>query len=74
VDVTTFDSISTSDTKFDTSLKAKLANISSDAGPAPLVRVKRAEIDPVELNVRSAQIAFLSADLPDTLVLTRISS
>jgi len=74
VDVTTFDSISTSDTRFEILLKAKLAKISSDAGPAPLIRVRRAGIDPVELNVRAAQIAFLSADLPDTLVLTRIGS
>ncbi|SHJ55693.1 putative baseplate assembly protein [Bradyrhizobium lablabi] len=74
VDVTTFDSISTSDTKFDDSLKAKLAAISSDAGPAPLIKVKGASIDPVELTVRSAQIAFLSADLPDTLILTRIAT
>jgi predicted phage baseplate assembly protein len=74
LDVTTFDSLSTSDTKFDDSLKAKLAAISSDAGPASLIKVKGARVDPVELNVRSAQVAFLSADLPDTLILTRIDS
>jgi predicted phage baseplate assembly protein len=70
VDVTTFDSISTSNAKFESSLKAKLAAISSDAGPVPLIKVRRATIDPVELRVQPAQIAFLSADLLDTLVLT----
>jgi predicted phage baseplate assembly protein len=74
VDVTTFDSISTSNTKFESSLKAKLAAISSDAGPASLIRVRRATIDPVELRVQPAQIAFLSADLLDTLVLTGVDS
>lgn len=74
VDVTTFDSISRSDTEFDSSLKAKLAAIGADAGPAPLIEVNKARVDPVELKVRPAQVAFLSGDLADTLILTRIGS
>jgi predicted phage baseplate assembly protein len=74
VDVTTFDSIRRSDTEFESSLKAKLADIASDSTPAPLIKVLPTSIDPNELDVRPAQVAFLSAELPDTLILTRAGS
>jgi predicted phage baseplate assembly protein len=74
VDVTTFDSIRRSDTQFESLLKAKLADIASDSTPAPLIKVLPTSMDPNELDVRPAQVAFLSAELPDTLILTRAGS
>jgi predicted phage baseplate assembly protein len=74
VEVTTFDEISASDTDLDSRLKARLAEIGSGAVPASTIEVLSARIDPATMKPLPAQLAFLSADLPDALMLMETAS
>jgi hypothetical protein len=74
VDVTTFDKIATSDTDFDTRLKAKLAALGSGPPLASTIDVLPERIDPSTMKPLPAQLAFLNADLSDTLILTETAS
>jgi predicted phage baseplate assembly protein len=70
VDVTTLDAISQSDASTPDALRAKLAAITNASGPKQLVVVSPARFDAASGTARPAQLAFLSAEVPDTLILT----
>jgi hypothetical protein len=74
VEVTTFDEIKASDTDLDSLLKAKVAEIGSPSVPASFIDVLPARIDPATMKPLPAQLAFLNADLPETLMLTETAS
>jgi copper chaperone CopZ len=74
VDVTALDSISETDTATSDALKAKIGQIAGAGSPKQQIQVNSAELDPVTNSLRPAQLAFLSPDLPDTLILTEAQS
>jgi predicted phage baseplate assembly protein len=71
-DVTTFDSISETDIATADTLQAKLAAITAAATPKQTIEVRSAGFDTASKSLQPAQLAFLSPDLPDTLILTEI--
>jgi hypothetical protein len=71
VSVTTFDSIAGSDTDLDSRLKQKLASLGTSL-PASSIEVQPVRIHPVTLAPLPAQLAFMSGDLPDTLMLSEL--
>jgi predicted phage baseplate assembly protein len=83
VDIDLLDGISETDALEPESLAAKLEQLaasSSSMGSRPKQRLVAhlARIDPTmpdpEARIRPAQIAYLNADLPDTLILTEVTS
>lgn len=74
VDVTALDTIGASTTDLDSRLKKKLAEVASGTQPASTIQVLPARIDRMTMRPRQAQLAFLSADLSDTLLLTEVST
>jgi hypothetical protein len=74
VDVTALETISASDAGLDSRLKQKLAGIGAGAPPASFIEVASTWIDPAAMRPVPAQLAFLSAELPDTLILTELVS
>ena len=70
VDVTALDSISETDTATPDALKAKIDQIAGAGSPNQQIPVRSAGLDPATNSLRPAQLAFLSPDLPDTLILT----
>ncbi|MBH5369768.1 putative baseplate assembly protein [Bradyrhizobium glycinis] len=69
VNVSMFDSMCASDANLDSSLRQKLASL----GIAPVassIEVRSVRIDPETLQPLPAQLAFLSAELSDTLILS----
>jgi hypothetical protein len=70
VDVTALDSISETDTATPDALKAKIDQIAGAGSPNQQIPVRSASLDPATNSLRPAQLAFLSPDLPDTLILT----
>jgi predicted phage baseplate assembly protein len=72
VNVQVFDSISQSDTDSATALQAKLNEIATAQTPKPIVVVPPAQLDSSG-TLQPAGLAFLSSDLPDTLILTEIT-
>jgi hypothetical protein len=68
-----FDSISESDTVSVDALHAKLAEISSSKAPKLKIDVPSASLDTATGKLLPAGVAFLSPDLPDTIILTEIS-
>jgi hypothetical protein len=73
-DVTNFDSIAETDAASPDQLSAKLAAIAAASAPLQSVRVRPEGFDPSTNTLQPAQIAFLSPDVPDTLILTEIPS
>ncbi|SFH98593.1 hypothetical protein [Bradyrhizobium sp. cf659] len=72
VNVVTFDSVSASDVDLDSSLRRKLASLG--VGPPPSsIEVRPVRIDPVTLKPLPAQLAFLSAELSVTLMLSEVA-
>jgi predicted phage baseplate assembly protein len=71
VSVTTFDSIAGSDTDLDSRLKQKLASLGTSL-PASSIEVQPVRIHPVTLAPLPAQLAFMSGNLPDTLMLSEL--
>jgi predicted phage baseplate assembly protein len=74
VEVTALDSVSETDTATSDALKAKIDQIASAGSPKQKIQVRSADLDPVTNSLRPAQLAFLSPDLPDTLILTEADS
>jgi predicted phage baseplate assembly protein len=74
VHVTALESISASDAGLDSRLKQKLAGIGAGAPPASSIAIASTRIDPATMRPVPAQLAFLSAELPDTLILTELVS
>lgn len=73
VNVQILDSISESDTHPPEVLKAKLTEIVTARAPKTIIFVPPARLDPTTGTILPAGLAFLSPDLPDTLILTEIS-
>ena len=73
VNVQVLDSISESDTQSPDALNAKLTEIVTARAPRTIVLVPPAELDPASGTIQPAGLAFLSPDLPDTLILTEIT-
>jgi predicted phage baseplate assembly protein len=74
VDVTAFDSISESDVASADALSAKLAAIASASAPKQNIPVRSEGFNQSTNSLEPAQLAFLSPDVPDTLILTEIPS
>jgi hypothetical protein len=74
VEVTTFDEIKASDTDLDSRLKDKLTEIGSGNVSATTIEVLSARINAATMKPLPAQLAFLNADLPETLILTEAAS
>ena len=72
--VTSFDSITQSDTKTAAVLNAKLDAIRRGGTVTPRIDVRPAGLDPTTMLPYPAQVAFLSSDVPDTLLLMEIGS
>ena len=72
VKVTTLDSISESDTEDAGKLATKLAQLATRP-PMEQITVRCARADEREV-LQPAQVAYLSTDLPDTLILTEVGS
>ncbi|WP_187436178.1 putative baseplate assembly protein [Bradyrhizobium hipponense] len=71
VNVNMFDSLCGSDVDLDSSLRQKLASL--EAAPvASSIEVQPVRIDPATLRPLPAQLAFLSAELSDTLILSEV--
>jgi hypothetical protein len=68
--VQVFDSISQSDTASAVALQSKLNELATAQAPKSSVVVPSAQLDPSTGVIQPAGLAFLSADLPDTLILT----
>ena len=71
VNIIMFDSMCASDVDLDSSLRQKLASLGVGP-PASSIEVRQVRIDPVTLKPLPAQLAFLSAELPDTLILSEV--
>jgi predicted phage baseplate assembly protein len=69
--VTAFDSISASDCDLDSRLRERLASLGTGP-PAASVEVRPMRIDPMTMTPLPAQLAFLAAELPDTLMLSEV--
>jgi hypothetical protein len=74
VNVQVLDSISESDTESPEVLQAKLTEIVTASSPRTVIYVPPARLDPATGTIQPAGLAFLSPDLPDTLILTEITS
>lgn len=74
VDVTSFASISETDSTSPAKLNAKLAAIRDAKAASEMVTVRAARFDQASNSLKPAQLAFLSPDVPDTLILTEIPS
>ena len=72
VKVQVLDSISKSDTESHDVLKAKLNKIADARAPRTIIVVPPARVDRTG-TIQPAGLAFLSPDLPDTLILTEIT-
>ncbi len=70
VTVVVFDSISQSDTASAAALQAKLNELASAQSPKASIQVPPAQLDLSTGVIQPAGLAFLSADIPDTLILT----
>jgi hypothetical protein len=70
VTVQVFDSISQSDTASAAALQAKLDELVTAQAPKSNIVVPPAQLDPSTGVIQPAGLAFLSADLPETLILT----
>ncbi len=70
VTVQVFDSISQSDTASAAALQAKLNELATAQAPKSNIVVPSAHLDPSTGLIQPAGLAFLSANLPDTLILT----
>jgi predicted phage baseplate assembly protein len=73
VKVLVLDSISESDIESPDTLKAKLTAIVDAQAPKQIIVVPPARLDPTTSTTHPASVAFLSPDLPDTLILTEIT-
>ncbi len=73
VDVTSLDGISESDSSDTDKLKAKLAQITSASQPKSTIPVRLAILDPNQKILLPAQLAFLTPNIPDALILTEIT-
>ena len=74
VEVTAFDSISETDVASPDALSAKLAAIADANAPKQNIAVRSEGFNPSTNSLGPAQLAFLSPDVPDTLILTEIPS
>jgi hypothetical protein len=70
VTVQVFDSISQSDTASAAALQAKLNELATAQAPKASILVPSAQLDLCTGVIQPAGLVFLSADLPDTLILT----
>jgi predicted phage baseplate assembly protein len=73
VKVQVLDSISESDTESSDVLQAKLNEIAATQVPMTTIEVPGASLDTTTGTIKPAAVAFLSPDLPDTLILTEVT-
>jgi predicted phage baseplate assembly protein len=74
VNVQVLDSISESDTESPEVLQAKLTEIVTAQAPKTIIVVPPARLDPASGTIQPAALAFLSAAVPDTLILAEVTS
>jgi hypothetical protein len=69
-----FDGVSGADTRTPALLAAKLAQIAGATRPAPVIAALGGRLNPADGSFLAAQLAILSADVPDTLILVQAGS
>ena len=74
VDVDVLESISETDTEDPDRLAAKLKAIAGAKAPNQRIDVRLAELLPGSNSISPAQLAYLNPNMPDTLILTEITS
>jgi hypothetical protein len=72
--VTQFDGVSGTDAQTPALLAAKLAQIAGATRPAPVIAALGGRLHPVDGAFLPAQLAILSGDVPDTLILVQAGS